>query len=65
MAETPQSSAITYGLSMTASDGAITYFYRKSLHRYAQSGKQKISLFSTKSEAELVRTIQNMGELEL
>jgi hypothetical protein len=65
MPETPQSSAITYGLSMTASDGAITYFYRESLHRYAQSGKQKISLFPTKSEAELVRTIQNIGELEL
>ena len=54
-----------YGLRMTASDGMVTYFYRESLHRYAQTGKQKISLFQTKSEAKLVRTIQNIGVLEL
>ena len=54
-----------YGLRMTASDGMVTYFYRESLHRYAQTGKQKISLFPTKSEAKLVRTIQNIGVLEL
>lgn len=54
-----------YGLRMTASDGMVTYFYRESLHRYAQTGKQKISLFPTKKEAETVRTIQNIGALEL
>ena len=54
-----------YGLRMTASDGMVTYFYRESLHRFAQTGKQKISLFPTKKEAETVRTIQNIGALEL
>ena len=54
-----------YGLRMTASDGMVTYFYRESLHRFAQTGKQKISLFPTKKEAETVRIIQNIGALEL
>ena len=61
----PEKPPSAYGLRMTASDGMVTYFYRESLHRYAQTGKQKISLFPTKSEAKLVRTIQNIGVLEL
>ena len=60
----PKEPPSAYGLRMTASDGMVTYFYRESLHRFAQTGKQKISLFPTKKEAETVRTIQNIGELD-
>jgi len=53
-----------YGLRMTASDGMVTYFYDEKYHAYAQTGKQKITLFSTKPKAKVVRAMQNRLNLD-
>lgn len=65
MPETTQSNPDAYALRMTTSDGSELYYHSKRCICSIKTGKNKIGLFTTKQDAELVRTVQNIKASEL
>ena len=54
-----------YALRMTASDGAIIYYYYEGAPKNIKSGKHNITIFPNYYQAEVFRDYKNRCELEL
>lgn len=56
----PEKKSYAFALIMTASDGSELFFYGKKYPTSIKNSRGKITLFATKEEAELVKTVQNI-----
>jgi hypothetical protein len=65
MSKPNQNNPTAYALRMTMSDGLELYYNSKRCVATIKTGKNKIGLFATSQDAELVRTVRNIKASEL